>query len=227
MATKNDWIAAINALAPDFQITEPRLGLESPQFIYGSWKIGTEHKENYHFQTLVLGWLDDKKDMPVLEESPLLEDRKWKKCPESEQARNWHYRIWLAPHDLRSLLTELDSITQSDIRWRQAFGERVRSSLQDSAQSRQERLARASRFPRRVVVTTTIFERNSDVVAEILLRANGKCEGCLASAPFKRRFDGSPYLEVHHRTPLSKGGEDTVENAIALCPNCHRKLHYG
>jgi len=27
--------------------------------------------------------------------------------------------------------------------------------------------------------------------------------------------------------PLSEGGEDTLENAIALCPNCHRKMHYG
>ncbi|MEY8786001.1 HNH endonuclease [Citrobacter freundii] len=22
-------------------------------------------------------------------------------------------------------------------------------------------------------------------------------------------------------------GEDSVENAIALCPNCHREAHYG
>ncbi|MGO2991961.1 MAG: HNH endonuclease [Halomonadaceae bacterium] len=22
-------------------------------------------------------------------------------------------------------------------------------------------------------------------------------------------------------------GSDTVENAIALCPNCHREMHYG
>jgi 5-methylcytosine-specific restriction protein A len=34
-------------------------------------------------------------------------------------------------------------------------------------------------------------------------------------------------LEVHHKTPLSARGEDTVENAIALCANCHRELHYG
>ena len=26
---------------------------------------------------------------------------------------------------------------------------------------------------------------------------------------------------------LLEGGPDTVENAIALCPNCHRKQHYG
>jgi len=24
---------------------------------------------------------------------------------------------------------------------------------------------------------------------------------------------------------LSKGGEDTVENTVALCPNCHKKMH--
>ncbi len=29
------------------------------------------------------------------------------------------------------------------------------------------------------------------------------------------------------RIPLSEGGEDTVENAMAVCPNCHMELHYG
>ncbi|WP_223111555.1 HNH endonuclease [Billgrantia pellis] len=24
---------------------------------------------------------------------------------------------------------------------------------------------------------------------------------------------------------LAKGGEDTIENTVALCPNCHRKMH--
>ncbi|HDR7378766.1 TPA: HNH endonuclease [Bacillus toyonensis] len=39
--------------------------------------------------------------------------------------------------------------------------------------------------------------------------------------------DGTPYLEVHHVVPLATGGEDSVENAVALCQNCHRKAHYG
>ena len=68
--------------------------------------------------------------------------------------------------------------------------------------------------------------RNPDVVVEALLRANGVCERCKKPAPFARRSDGTPYLEVHHRIPLAVGGEDTVENAIALCPNCHRAAHY-
>ncbi|WP_196607201.1 HNH endonuclease [Pectinatus frisingensis] len=34
------------------------------------------------------------------------------------------------------------------------------------------------------------------------------------------------YLEVHHVIPLSKDVDDTADNAIALCPNCHRELHF-
>lgn len=100
------------------------------------------------------------------------------------------------------------------------------SSLRSSAQ-RKARLSRAPRLPKRVEVTTTVFVRNSDVVVEALLRASGVCEQCRRPAPFARRSDGSPYLEVHHRIPLAVGGEDTVENAIALCPNCHRAAHYA
>ncbi|MGX5612966.1 HNH endonuclease [Bacillus toyonensis] len=34
-------------------------------------------------------------------------------------------------------------------------------------------------------------------------------------------------MEVHHVVPLAQGGEDSIENAIGICPNCHRKAHYG
>lgn len=109
----------------------------------------------------------------------------------------------------------------------QRFEASVLGALQSTSEQRRTRLANASRFPRRIETVTTVFDRNPDVVAEVLLRATGSCEGCRKPAPFARRSDGTPYLEVHHRTPLAQGGEDTVENAIALCPNCHREAHYG
>ncbi len=59
------------------------------------------------------------------------------------------------------------------------------------------------------------------------MQAAGVCEGCYAFAPLIRASDGTPYLAVHHTLQLPMGGEDTVENAIALCPNCHRKMHFG
>ena len=76
-------------------------------------------------------------------------------------------------------------------------------------------------------MTTTAFVRNPDVIAEALARANSKCEECDNDAPFLRVSDGTPYLEAHHQVPLAQGGEDTVDNAVALCPNCHRKAHFG
>lgn len=103
----------------------------------------------------------------------------------------------------------------------------VQRSLTDSSSKRQNRLREAPKIPNRTAVVLYAFERNADVVAEVLLRAMGKCERCKATAPFLRRKDRTPYLEVHHVIQLANGGEDTVENAKALCPNCHRELHYG
>ncbi|CAB3795197.1 hypothetical protein LMG28614_04117 [Paraburkholderia ultramafica] len=102
----------------------------------------------------------------------------------------------------------------------------VLNALKSSADERRERLASANRQPEQIVVLTRAFRRNPDVIAEVLLRADGTCEGCGQSAPFKRS-DARPYLEVHHRQRLADGGDDSVENAMALCPNCHRERHYG
>jgi hypothetical protein len=32
------------------------------------------------------------------------------------------------------------------------------------------------------------------------------------------------FFESHHIVWLFKGGDDTIENSTALCPNCHRKM---
>ncbi|MDP4302962.1 HNH endonuclease [Leptothrix discophora] len=102
--------------------------------------------------------------------------------------------------------------------------------IEKSTKNRQERLDRLSRAnptPKLALVSSYVMERNPDVIAEALYLANGKCQSCGSAAPFIRRSDHSPYLEVHHRVPLAEGGPDTVENAIALCPNCHRRFHFG
>ncbi|MDF9833810.1 5-methylcytosine-specific restriction endonuclease McrA [Ereboglobus sp. PH5-5] len=108
-----------------------------------------------------------------------------------------------------------------------AFYESVKKSMNDSAKARLERLRRASKKPECRLVYSSQFVRNHDVVAEVLKRAKGCCAACKRKAPFKRKSDGKPYLEVHHIVFLSDGGEDTVDNAQALCPNCHRQKHFG
>lgn len=103
----------------------------------------------------------------------------------------------------------------------------VKKSKLDSAIERRSRLAKANPVATAITVKTTAYKRNPDVIAEVLERANGKCERCNKPAPFIRASDGTPYLEVHHKKALSDMGNDTVNNSIALCPNCHRELHFG
>lgn len=107
------------------------------------------------------------------------------------------------------------------------FSRAIAASLSGNTEERRRRLATAEKMPRRISIQTTVFVRNPDVVAEALLRAAGKCEQCSNAAPFVRASNGEPYLEVHHRLPLARGGEDTIENAIAVCPNCHRRAHFA
>jgi 5-methylcytosine-specific restriction endonuclease McrA len=80
--------------------------------------------------------------------------------------------------------------------------------------------------PVRVESTSAVFLRDPKVRAWTLQRADGRCELCRDPSPFKVA-EGPPYLESHHITPLVEGGDDTPRNTAALCPNCHRELHFG
>lgn len=71
---------------------------------------------------------------------------------------------------------------------------------------------------------TTFIPRSPYVAAYAKRRANGHCELCQQPAPFETK-KGEPYLECHHIEWLAKGGDDSIENTVALCPNCHRKMH--
>lgn len=78
-----------------------------------------------------------------------------------------------------------------------------------------------------VVPTSGVsYVRDPAVKAWILQNAKGVCEGCAQPAPFVGQ-DSLPYLEVHHVMGLASHGSDTVTNAAALCPNCHRRCHFA
>ena len=100
--------------------------------------------------------------------------------------------------------------------------ERMVSTLQQQELERPEGFVQ----PQKSNVTSVAYFRDPLVKAWILNNAQGTCEACSDHAPFSKP-DGSPYLEVHHLQTLSEGGSDTIDNCIAVCPNCHRRLHYG
>lgn len=72
--------------------------------------------------------------------------------------------------------------------------------------------------------TVNQYARNEYVVEYAKRLANGVCQLCDQPAPFKDQ-KGIPYLETHHIVWLAQGGEDTIFNTVALCPNCHKRMH--
>lgn len=94
------------------------------------------------------------------------------------------------------------------------------TELLDKIQNERPKL----KVPSKSESTVENYERSPFVKEFALRRAKGSCQLCLEIAPFNNRY-GQPYLEVHHVKWLSNEGSDTPDNVVALCPNCHRKMH--
>ncbi len=116
-----------------------------------------------------------------------------------------------------------DDNTDGVVNW----DESILKSYLLSEKARKRKLPPTGHKPHKTTVMTVQFVRNAHVVAARLHHAGGFCEDCGKAAPFLRKSNGLPFLEVHHNVTLAGGGEDTFENAIALCPNCHRRCHFG
>lgn len=69
------------------------------------------------------------------------------------------------------------------------------------------------------IVTTRRVQRNPIVIKYVKMRANGYCELCGKKAPFE--YNGEPYLQYDHLIPVSAGGKESIDNIVALCPNCN------
>ncbi|MCP9986902.1 HNH endonuclease [Streptomyces sudanensis] len=93
---------------------------------------------------------------------------------------------------------------------------------------RYERLARkarelaAGRSQPSTLTKVERFLRSPAARAAVLLRSGGRCENpsCLGH-PLERTDADAPLLEVDHVRDLARGGLDSPESMIALCPNCH------
>jgi hypothetical protein len=99
-------------------------------------------------------------------------------------------------------------------------------AVREDVKRKQPPLPPGTRDPKATTATVTQYQRDPTVKAWVLKLANGVCECCDQQAPFLGS-DGLPYLEVHHVRKLAEKGSDTTSNAVAVCPNCHRELHYG
>jgi len=213
---RTEWVQLIQEMALTHPFENLKLTLKSPSFEYCHWRVAAEHAAG--FGSVVLRWLGNT--------SCPEGDANWVTCPPSDLAQGWVYRRKMQRHEFPALLFELQGC-DSEVRFRERHEQRVRDALSLSAAERARRADAFGNIPRVYEVTTRVFDRNPYVVAEVLLRARGICEECQRPAPFNKRADNAPYLEVHHVIPLAQGGRDSIDNAMGLCPNCHRKAHFG
>ena len=106
--------------------------------------------------------------------------------------------------------------------------EKRESSLKKLSDSQiGNRVTHSHSTPGARMVLSKEYIRSEAVVEAALREANGICQLCGSPAPFlkKKNRKGDPFLEVHHIQWLAKKGNDTLDNAVALCPNCHRRVH--
>ena len=104
------------------------------------------------------------------------------------------------------------------------FEEAVQKESNKSLNQLKKEAGKRATAPVVSAATTKSYHRDSVIAAYVKKRANGYCELCGQMAPFMD-VKGEPYLESHHIEWLSKGGLDSADNCVALCPNCHRKMH--
>ncbi|MCR4740320.1 MAG: HNH endonuclease [Lachnospiraceae bacterium] len=81
-----------------------------------------------------------------------------------------------------------------------------------------------AKHPKKTLTEVERVQRSEKVAAYVKERAAGICELCGKLTPFYNK-SGEPYLECHHIVWIARDGADEINNAVALCPNCHRKMH--
>ena len=121
------------------------------------------------------------------------------------------------------LLNDVDAVYACDVISEvQARKETAATKLSDSKIKLRALYAKKDPISRKVI--SRQYFRDPAVSEYAKRMANGVCQLCDQQAPFKDK-QGNPYLETHHVNWMSRGGDDSITNTIALCPNCHRRMH--
>lgn len=105
-----------------------------------------------------------------------------------------------------------------------AVAKHVKALSEDDLRKAAEKDSKQYIVPKVTTSTSTTYYRSPYISHYAKVRAKGVCQLCGDEAPFLDKH-GFPYLESHHIKWLSQGGQDSIDNVVALCPNCHRRMH--
>jgi hypothetical protein len=89
--------------------------------------------------------------------------------------------------------------------------------------------------PQKNSANITSWIRDSRISKAAIKRANYKCELSTdtdSHESFIASFTNRNFVEAHHLIPMKEQSKftfslDNALNIVALCPNCHRLVHYG
>ena len=130
-------------------------------------------------------------------------------------------KVWMFPIEI---INSYESVCLSEDEFNLIESERNKIVKNTDDQNLKKRAMNSNKKSGTRQVNTTKYVRDPYVAEFAKHRANGVCQLCEEKAPFENN-DGEPYLEAHHIEWLSNGGEDSIDNTVALCPNCHKKMH--
>jgi len=126
--------------------------------------------------------------------------------------------------DVQTFVYRSDWYTPADLeRKRDDFEQETTKLESKSLEELVDNVKKSKPKPARIV-HGVYYHRDPNIAALVKKDAKGICDLCGQDAPFKNH-QGKPYLENHHVLYLAGGGEDDVGNCVALCPNCHAKMH--
>jgi 5-methylcytosine-specific restriction protein A len=130
-------------------------------------------------------------------------------------------KVWMFPLRPKqgAIVPELQSAQVKQIEESQA---RIARRL--SIDELKKRAKKAKGTPSARAARIFAYPRNAAVTEYAKRLANGFCDLCEMPAPFHNK-ENEAYLECHHVIWLANGGKDIIDNTVALCPNCHRKMH--
>lgn len=152
----------------------------------------------------------------------------WLRAIDAVELREERFLLQPLGHRLTDELEDRRWITPERGRPTESDSRANRSRTEDLQTLREEAQAAATETPSQSTTEreVTEYNRSNEVREYVLERANGYCEGCREPAPFLDQ-SGAPYLHAHHIHELADGGSDSPDRVIALCPNCHYRVHHG
>lgn len=148
---------------------------------------------------------------------------------EEKNIHFWNYKL-LDSKKSEAILNYINTHMLSYVNDNEADDE-LNSWFDDIKSSEPEKTPQPAKSPK-TINGQKVFPRNYSYAKKALENTNFSCEIDHSHKTFISNVTNKNFVEAHHLIPMSRQTEfdyslDIPANIVALCPNCHRKIHLG